>query len=676
MLGMRRLTLASVVLVGVCVVGAAPAAAKSGYGNICPALEPAICMAGATSPRGVAVDNTSGPTAGDVWALYGGVLSSEGGHVVRFDAAGKVLKEFASGPLEGVEGPVVVDPTSGDVYVSSLDTLTQFNPEGQPTGVQVTGVEAKGAAVGGEGDVYIADAKDREVKKFSSSGVYIASIIPIPGEDGWASLAVGPEGNVYMAVSGEVKEYSSSGAPVDCPGTGNTLLLESSSSEASSLPPPIAIDPSNGHLFTVGPSAKGDYVVAEYSSLCATEPSNRFGNGEIGGSLGVGVNGSTHAVYVGDYSYEGLGGPYLRAYGLITVPTVATGASASDVTRTSAVVNGAVNPEGIEVTICEFEYGPTTAYGSTAPCSPAPPFSGAQLTVSANLSFVLAPGAAIHYRLKAGSAGGVEYGHDEAFTRAAPPTVVGTLPASGVSQFAATLNGTIETGEEVANYHFEYGTSTAYGQIAPIPDNYTPVSNEPIPIAQPLLGLQAGTTYHYRLIASSPGGTNVAGPDMTFTTPPIPTPTVATGASEGVGVGSATLTGTIDPHGWDTTYLFEYGPSTAYGSDWPTIQVDMGALEGPQPVLVNVPNLLPGTTYHYRLVASNGGGTSYGPDMTFTTGEYPVEAIREPVALRTLLIPTGEIAKAPSTKKSKKAKKRKKAKARHPAKRSRGHRKK
>ena len=54
----------------------------------------------------------------------------------------------------------------------------------------------------------------------------------------------------------------------------------------------------------------------------------------------------------------------------------------------------------------------------------------------------------------------------------------------------------------------------------------------------------------------------------------------------------------------------------------------MGALEGPQPVVVNVPNLLPGTTYHYRLVATNGGGTTYGPDMTFTTGEYPAQAFR------------------------------------------------
>jgi hypothetical protein len=203
-----------------------------------------------------------------------------------------------------------------------------------------------------------------------------------------------------------------------------------------------------------------------------------------------------------------------------------------------------------------------------------------------------------------------------------------------------------------------------------------------LPISQPVSGLQAGRTYHYRLVANGVAGTNVTGPDETFTTLPVPAPTALTGGASGVGVGSATLSGAIDPHGWDTTYLFEYGPSAAYGSSWPTIPVDMGALEGPQPVVVTVPSLLPGTTYHYRLVAISGGGAGYGPDMTFTTGEYPAQVIQEPVALRTLLVPTGKAAKPSSTQVKKKAKHgkrgkqhRKRGKARSRSKRSRNSRK-
>ncbi len=78
-------------------------------------------------------------------------------------------------------------------------------------------------------------------------------------------------------------------------------------------------------------------------------------------------------------------------------------------------------------------------------------------------------------------------------------------------------------------------------------------------------------------------------------------------------------------------------------------------------MVVNVLNLLPGTTYHYRLVATNGGGTTHGPDMTFTTGEYPAQTVQEPVALRTLLVPTGGETATPTGKKAKtKAKKGKK----------------
>jgi hypothetical protein len=213
------------------------------------------------------------------------------------------------------------------------------------------------------------------------------------------------------------------------------------------------------------------------------------------------------------------------------------------------------------------------------------------------------------------------------------PPVVGGVGASGVSQFSAMLHGTLETGEAIVNYHFEYGTTTAYGQIAPVPDNYTPITSEPMAVSQPVSGLTAGTTYHYRLLASSPGGTNVAGPDETFTTLSIPSPSAATGGASGVGLGSATLSGTVDPHGWDTSYEFQYGTSASYGQSWPTVLVDMGALEGPQPVVVSISNLLPGTTYHYRLLAVNGGGTSYGSDQAFTTGEYPASVIQQAPAL-------------------------------------------
>jgi hypothetical protein len=68
-----------------------------------------------------------------------------------------------------------------------------------------------------------------------------------------------------------------------------------------------------------------------------------------------------------------------------------------------------------------------------------------------------------------------------------------------------------------------------------------------------------------------------------------------------------------------TSYHFEFGPTPAYGSSTPS--QDAGAGNSAATVSATVSDLAPGTTYHYRLVASNGDGTSVGADRTFSTPE-------------------------------------------------------
>jgi phosphodiesterase/alkaline phosphatase D-like protein len=207
------------------------------------------------------------------------------------------------------------------------------------------------------------------------------------------------------------------------------------------------------------------------------------------------------------------------------------------------------------------------------------------------------------------------------------PAGVEDLPASDVTQFSATLNATVNPGVIPASYHFAYGTTNTYGSITPIPDRYVVPGYAENKIAQIITGLRPGTTYHYALIAADVAGI-VTGPDQTFTTPPVPIPQANTGSAIGITRSTAALAGTIDPMAWDTAYHYQYGTSTTYGSSWPTIDIDMGALTGDQPVLITLENLQPGTTYHYRLVATNPGGTTYGTDQTFTTAEYPVSIVQ------------------------------------------------
>jgi hypothetical protein len=96
-----------------------------------------------------------------------------------------------------------------------------------------------------------------------------------------------------------------------------------------------------------------------------------------------------------------------------------------------------------------------------------------------------------------------------------PPAVTNSSP-SDLSQSGATLTGTVNPNGQSTTYHFEYGTTPAYGtQTSPanVGSGSTPVG-----VHQAVFGLTPNTTYHYRLVATSSAGTT-NGTDQTFTTP-------------------------------------------------------------------------------------------------------------------------------------------------------------
>ena len=88
-----------------------------------------------------------------------------------------------------------------------------------------------------------------------------------------------------------------------------------------------------------------------------------------------------------------------------------------------------------------------------------------------------------------------------------------------------------------------------------------------------------------------------------------------------VGSTGATLNGSVDPNGSSTSFYFEYGTSGSYGTVTSTQSAGSGT--SATPVNTTISSLAAGTTYHYRLDAVNGNGTTYGPDQTFTTTAGP-----------------------------------------------------
>jgi len=98
-------------------------------------------------------------------------------------------------------------------------------------------------------------------------------------------------------------------------------------------------------------------------------------------------------------------------------------------------------------------------------------------------------------------------------------------------------------------------------------------------------------------------------------------PSATTSAASNITATGATLNGTVFPNHSTTNYQFQYGLTPAYGAQTPT----QGPISGNAGKSVSAPvtGLMPNTTYHFRLVATNPAGTSNGADVTFTTTAGP-----------------------------------------------------
>src|SRR5437588_834403 len=96
-------------------------------------------------------------------------------------------------------------------------------------------------------------------------------------------------------------------------------------------------------------------------------------------------------------------------------------------------------------------------------------------------------------------------------------------------------------------------------------------------------------------------------------------PSATTGPVTSVDPTTATISGTVNgivnPSSRDTTWYFEYGTSTSYGTK--TSAKDAGSGTSNVSVSAPVTGLKSGTTYHFRLVATSDAGTSRGNDQTF-----------------------------------------------------------
>ncbi len=203
------------------------------------------------------------------------------------------------------------------------------------------------------------------------------------------------------------------------------------------------------------------------------------------------------------------------------------------------------------------------------------------------------------------------------------PTVT-TVSATAVGQKSATMRANVNPHGLATTYAFQYGTTSGYGSQT----SSHSAGSGTVSVAKSVgvSGLTPGTTYHFRVIASNADGTS-QGSDHTFKTtlPPAKRPSVLSTAPFAPTANGVTFTALLNPNAATTTYRFQYGTSTAYGLE--TFGKTLSAGVVPRSVQFSLGSLASHTTYHFRVVASNRGGTTFGPDTLAQTGPFPPGAL-------------------------------------------------
>jgi uncharacterized protein (TIGR02145 family) len=291
----------------------------------------------------------------------------------------------------------------------------------------------------------------------------------------------------------------------------------------------------------------------------------------------------------------------------------ATTENATDIQPYSAILNGSVNPNLLLTTVA-FEYGETSNYGSTIAALQSPLTGDSNGNVTAALTG-LTPGTAYHFRVKAINELGTTNGDDLTFTTLGSVPTSTTQSATNIQVNLATINGSVNPNYLPSTVEYEWGTTTSYGNsITPAQSPLT--GSETVEISADLSGLTPGTVYHFRIKATNELGTT-NGDDMTFTTLGH-VPTATTLDPIDIQMTTVTINGLVNPNYLPTTVTFEWGTTTSYGS---TITPVQSPLTGSTSTSVNtdLTGLIQGTTYHFRIKATNELGTTNSYDITFTT---------------------------------------------------------
>ncbi len=453
------------------------------------------------TPSYVAVDNsTSSASKGDVY-----VGDTGDNLVTKFHAEGQLVGSWGN---NGENAKHERTEPNGQLNGSPTELFTGANT--QPLA---------GIIVDPAGDLWVLDRNSR-LFEFKDSGAWVKTCT--------VQLSIGVGG---IAVNSSCPEESCSiyihqgfrRVERITPGCLGGDAVTAGGAESKGL----AVDLSNGDVYV---DREGSWI-EDIPGTCqpspsGCQPSQAFGEESLamgpppplGGGTGIAVDPGSGAVYVANTATE-----QIAAFGLTLE---AKAGSASGVGATEVTVNGSVNPEGTKLTGCVFEYGTTTEYGASVPCDQSSEeieeigHNTALTPVSGKVRGLMG-GTVYHYRLHATGKRGNAYSEDAMF-QTAVTAVIREVKVVELAASSAVLQAKIDAAGLAAGYHFEYGPcdpvkgcgSSPYPTTVPVPDAPVPGLSEAT-VSQPIEGLSASATYHFRIVVSDANGVAV-GPEVTF----------------------------------------------------------------------------------------------------------------------------------------------------------------
>jgi hypothetical protein len=478
----------------------------------------------------------------------------------------------AAQPSFGAQG-IAIDQSTGDVLVMDVaaSTISRYNADGTAANFSALGTNAidgkgsgdetpqNGLSFAGpyasqiavdnsgtatDGNIYVTQGSPNAVDVFSKTGTYLGQLTAA-GATNFSEacgVAVDPSGAVYVGdySAGIHKFVPAANPPVN---TDNTATFTTTTNPCALA---AGAGPTAGFLFAAqygGPISKLDsstgelkYTVSPGSHVTITvNPGNGYVYGAPGNSTievfdasgagsatsipsfesegsvqGLAVNSTSGNVYVSHSAAANL-----EVFSDLTTFPDAANDAPTNLTGTSATLNGTVNPDGVALTECKFEYGTSTAYGQTVPCVESPGAIGSgssPVPVHADIGG-LTVSTVYHFRLVAANANGSLPGSDATFQTLGP--VIKDVGVTNVVLTDAIVRATVNPGGSPTTIRVEYGTDTSYGQSTTEIGVGSGSTDHIVNVA--LEGLEPATTYHWRLVATNADGT-VSSLDRAFMT--------------------------------------------------------------------------------------------------------------------------------------------------------------